>query len=73
MLKGWLVLKIKNLLMKSEYKVKLIKWSEIQELEKRINSEIEKFRKEGFNFKDIKQLNYDRYAGYLFILVFYKL
>jgi len=59
--------------MKSEYKVKLIKWSEIQELEKRINSEIEKFRKEGFNFKDIKQLNYDRYAGYLFILVFYKL
>jgi len=59
--------------MKSEYKVKLIKWSEITEIEKRINSEIEKFRKEGFNFKDIKQLNYDRYAGYLFILVFYKL
>ena len=58
--------------MKSEYKVKLIKWSEIQELEKRINSEIEKFRQDGFNFKDIKQLNYDRYAGYLFILVFYK-
>ena len=59
--------------MKTKYKVKLLKWSSLSELEERINQIIENEYKEFYSLKDIKQINLDTYNGYLFILMFYKI
>ena len=59
--------------MKTKHKIKLLKWDSIIKLEDLINSTIENNEKEWWTFKIIKDVHYDKYEGYLFILVFYKL
>jgi len=59
--------------MKNIYKVKLVKWSELKDLEENINKIIEEMQEENFNLKDIKDFNHTKYNWYTFILIFYKL
>ena len=59
--------------MQNKYQVKLLKWTELQTLQENINKTIEEMEEKWYNLKDIKQFNYDRYIGYTFIIIFYKL
>jgi len=59
--------------MKNKYQVRLIKWDRISQLEYQINETIKEMEEQGYNLKDIKQFNYDKYIGYTFVVIFYKL